>query len=246
MKSKPSAPPTPSISTISSRSPSPNKCLHGTLSVCSLSHRSLEQPIALFSENTPLLLTNHATGKQAMTNTSTIRCATFPKAPKKQDVTSTTLSTPVISRSGSRSRLCSPSIPPPQIDHGHHVSRHSLHSHSHPHTLYPVVNFIDVLTNSPRICRLGLAPASEHQHHHHQHDHSHTEDDGHSLGRRYSVHRPVGEPSEVLQEAGHPQHPHHGHSSSLPTIGRKRQIVGILVWAIQCFQFHQQESFNVI
>lgn len=221
MKSKPSAPPTPTSSTICSRSTSHHKCSHPTLSGRSPS----QKPIAVVSENTPLLFAAHATGEQDVFITSSISCIA-------QGSTQTALLTPANDFSRSRSRPCTPA---PHYDYGHHASRHSLHSqHSHQRlpALLPAVNFIEVLTNSPRICRLGLAPAGEHQHHHHQHDHDPAEDDEHGCGRCCSVSRPVGEASNVAQEAGHLQHRHHGDSTPLPTVGRKRQIVGILVRGI--------------
>ena len=231
LKSKPSAPPTPASSTICSRSTSHHKCSHRIPSGRSPSQNAclpLKHPIPVLSENTPLLFAAHPTGEQDILITSPISCI----APAKQGSTQTALLTPANDFSRSRSR---PRAPAPHYDYGHHVSRHSLHSqHSHQRlpALLPAVNFIEVLTNSPRICRLGLAPAGEHQHHHHQHDHDPAEDDEHGCGRRCSVSRPVGEASNVAQEAGHLQHRHHGDSTPLPTVGRKRQIVGILVRGI--------------
>lgn len=207
LRNKPSAPSTP---TISAR-PQPQLSSRGDINI--LSHIPSKR---LVSETTPLLLAQRDTIDPSITTVQ----ASIP------------ISTPAASVLPSLSRPHSPSK---IVPHDHHS-----HCRHHPHVvpskpILPVVDFIEVLTNSPRICRLGLA--GEHQHHHHQHDHE--GDDGLSRGcisRRHSV---------VRVEGGNEYHDqHHSDAAHSPSIGRRRQILSILVSPLIALHFLQM--YNVV
>jgi hypothetical protein len=206
LRNKPSAPSTPVASTPSSpqlRSPS----------------RHVMQTTSEFSETTPLLL-----APQAIVDPSSIRTSVRASSAPNKKSTGNGHTTPMTNVPYSRSRPHSPSKLVSHDTHSH--LHHSHHTHLKPLSMLPVVDFIEVLTNSPRICRLGLA--GEHQHHHHQHDHEHHgEDDRMTNGRLSRRHSSIRLESEV---DGHEYSTHH-HSDGLgsSTIGRKRQIVSILV-----------------
>ncbi|KAF9558720.1 Zinc/iron permease [Agrocybe pediades] len=87
-----------------------------------------------------------------------------------------------------------------------------LHHHYHPHPQLPAVP-IEVLTNSPRICRLAIA-----------HDHLH----GHHGCKPHS--RDV-EQQEHIRHHGEEDiaHEHMHEQEQRPKIGRRRQVVGLLV-----------------
>lgn len=157
---------------------------------------------------------------------------TTPLLPPQQAAADPSVVKPVrvsIRTSASASSFNANTIPTPSTKLTHSrppsPSKHDVHPHLHhvpqPKLLQvPVVDFIEVLTNSPRICRLGLA--GEHQHHHHQHDNEHNEDDrvGHShLSRPES-----GDGGDLNRIDG----------AISPRVGRKRQIVSILVIAFPC------------
>jgi len=213
LRNKPSALSTPVSSTL----PSPK--LPSRVDVDTRSRHPSVEPICL-SETTPLLLA------QIDPSVTTLR-ASFPtsvtgsSASLKPNKIFTTndITTPATTVPHSRSRTRSQSKPIPDDIHSHHL--HLTHHVAHPRHL-PVVDFIEVLTNSPRICRLGLA--GENQHHHHQHDHEyHGEDDGVSHGRLSRRH-------SFIRLGGDEEHdPHHLDGAVSPGIGRKRQIVSILV-----------------
>jgi len=114
-----------------------------------------------------------------------------------------------------------PAISNPHVLTAPHSNLQTHHLHHKLPISHPVVD----LTNSPRTSLLGLGPAGEH-HHHHQHDHGHIEDDGRStrLSRRHSAVRLVDEEQEF-----HILHDHTSIHGASPTVGRKRQIISILV-----------------
>jgi len=218
LRSKPSAPPTPSTTPLSSRAATPKPCprtIYFGRSPSRTRPPSIQKHVATVSERTPLLL---AADGVAVTDSSTT--AYIP--------TELTSSTQAI---GLPNTQPNPHIPA-------HLQSHHAH---HMHHKHPVVDFIKVLTNSPRICRLGLGPAGEHQHHHHQHDHD-TDDDGRSTGRlsrRHSAVRIINEEHEDGEYNGlRDQTNIHG----APTIGRKRQVVSILV----SFFSPQHQLFDLI
>ncbi|KAF8151638.1 ZIP zinc transporter-domain-containing protein [Crassisporium funariophilum] len=116
------------------------------------------------------------------------------------------------------------SHPPLPHAHSHHHAHPHLH-HAH-HTYSPIIPLaavaglpIEVLTNSPRIFRLGLHHGHGFEHDRDRHHHGH-----HACHRRPS-------PSEEGEGRGrHHHHSHHGDGHDLPPrIGRRRQVVGILV-----------------
>ncbi|KAF9039164.1 ZIP zinc transporter-domain-containing protein [Panaeolus papilionaceus] len=101
------------------------------------------------------------------------------------------------------------------------TTRHHLHGPIIPVAAVAGVP-IEVLTNSPRIFRLGLS----HDHHHHHHHHHHHNEEGHHSVKAHSVH----EPDDAVQpdEPDHDHHHDHHHHHHV-MVGRRRQIVGILV-----------------
>ena len=219
LRSKPSAPPTPSATPLSSLAASPKLRPRATYISRSPSHTrppSIKKHGAIISEHTPLLLAAPANGdRMADTNSTTAYVPTE------------SLSNPHV-----------PTVPHPNLQT--HLSHPAHHLHHKLPTSHPVVDFIEVLTNSPRICRLGLGHAGEHHHHHHhQHDHGHIEDDGRStrLSRRHSAVRLIDEGQEF-----HILHDHTSIHGASPTVGRKRQIISILVRSFSL----QPQTFDLI
>ena len=228
LRNKPSAPSTPLTST----RPSPKLCSCADVDPHSPSrHLPTVQPMPVseISETTPLLL-----AQQVILDPSAVKPSSFPTSvtgasaslrPNKS-FTTNAMTTPATSIPPSRSRTHSPSKLVPDDTHPYHVTRphHHLTRHvAHPKQLsIPVVDFIEVLTNSPRICRLGLAGENQHHHHPHEHEH-HGEDDGLSHGRLSRRH-------STIRLGDEEEHDHHHFDGVVsPSIGRKRQIVSILV-----------------
>lgn len=213
LRSEPSALSTPASSAV----PSPK--LGSRVDVDTRSHLPTVQPLCV-SETTPLLL---AQIDPSAMKPSTISQASFPTSsaslrPNKV-FTTNDMTTPATTVPNSRSRTRSQSNRMPDDIHSHHP--HPTHHVALPRQLLPVVDFIEVLTNSPRICRLGLAGENQHHHHPHEHEH-HGEDDGVSHGRSSRRH-------SFIRLGGDEHDQHHFDGALSPGIGRKRQIVSILV-----------------
>ncbi|PPR05016.1 hypothetical protein CVT24_010209 [Panaeolus cyanescens] len=249
---KPSAPSTPVSSRNVSPSPPPSpprsaippikqvtskrkRQLSNTSQTSSLGESSSEPP----NESTPLLIASRPVNpNKPLTsppdNAEILAVAPHPKrgltipldasggtllaAPTTQ---SRSRSPPRASRQTTRTRGSSRRCRSHSHSHSH-ADHHHLHPGHHLHgPIIPVAAVagvpIEVLTNSPRIFRLGLS----HDHHHHHHHHHH-EEDGHHSTRAHSI----CEPDDTVQQ-DEPDHHHHHHHHA--TIGRRRQIVGILV-----------------
>ncbi|KAF9483627.1 Zinc/iron permease [Pholiota conissans] len=89
-------------------------------------------------------------------------------------------------------------------------AHHHHHNHLHPTELSGVP--VAVLHNSPRICRLAIAHDHVNGHHCHPHEHP--------------LHEEYGLDSDFQEHAKDDESSHHHHH---PRIGRRRQIIGILV-----------------